>query len=113
MTLNDRNGNDFRLTTVGTDEEGFRRRLTAAPVILAALLYTRFRAFCTKSPKYWRLFSRTLRSRFSPISLSFSFVTRHRGQGQAPLSRIVARRTLEPCLSTLQVQYWLRTYFSG
>jgi len=77
----------------------FRRRLIAAPVILVAFLYIRFCARCTRSSRYWRLFSQTFKSRFCPISLSFSVVTRHRGQGQVPLSRIVARRTLEPCFS--------------
>jgi len=82
------------LTTVGTDDVGFRRRLTAAPIILAAFLYISTRARRTRSARYWRLFSRVLWSRLSPIWSSFSFSTRHRGHGQVPLSRMVARRTL-------------------
>ena len=85
----------IRCITVGTEEVGLSSRATAVPLIGLANWYMNWRTVCTTSYSMLRAWLiRCARSRTWPMRSMFSFGIKQRGQGQSPLSRIVARRTL-------------------
>ena len=82
-------------TTVGTDEVGLSSWATAEPLIGMPNWYMKERAVCTTSYIMLRgLLIRCARSRIWPMRSIFTFGIKQRGQGQSPLLRSVARRTL-------------------
>ena len=85
------------LTRVGTDDVALSRPLTRAPATAWPTQYTKSRAACTFSRRYWRIpfVALNFESGSCPIRSRCVFGVRQRGHGQSPLSRIVARRTLD------------------
>ena len=83
------------LTTVGTEEVGLSSCSTAAPLIGMANWYMERHAVCTTSYNMLRAWLiHCARSWTWPMRSVFTFGIKQLGQGQSPLSCIVARRTL-------------------
>jgi len=94
-------------TNVGTQELAKRRRSTAALATLRPSSYTKLRAVWIISPTYDRPLDNLFFMSCTCPSLCMSaFWMRHRGHGQSPLFRTVARRTLED-----ESQLLVRSFF--
>jgi hypothetical protein len=104
------------LTFVGTPENSLRSPSTATPAIGFAHSYINLRAASTLLAIYLRNpLTRIAVSRTRPRLSSLDFVTRHRGHGAKPLSRIVANKALSSLWGQFIILNQCRkaTHFSG
>ena len=106
-----------RLTDVGTIEVDFSSRWTFTPLMgIPSSKIARWASLTERATSWYlcALLTCSIASVIKPRWSSFDLWIRHRGHGQMPLSRIVARITLGRGEHTCYAQAQAKcTYFSG